>query len=117
MNEFFSANRSQTSTKWDVWSATLGFSQPEPLALADDRPLEINVHPDLEDEDLFRVSIVVGDHVYNYQVTPDNGEVLQYFELCLGQLGRSAIDRALASHHEGRGSNLVGANKCHAQVR
>ena len=30
----------------------------------------------------------------------------------LSQLGRSAIDRALASHHEGRGSNLVGANKC-----
>lgn len=69
------AFRSQTSTKWDVWSATLGFSQPEPLALADDRPLEINVHPDLEDEDLFRVSIVVGDHVYNYQVTPDDGIV------------------------------------------
>ena len=35
----------------------------------------------------------------------------------LRQLGRSAIDRALASHHESRGSNLVGANKCHAQVR
>ena len=33
-----------------------------------------------------------------------------------GQLGRSAIDRALASHHEDRDSNLVGANKCHAQV-
>ena len=32
------------------------------------------------------------------------------------QLGRSAIDRALASHHEGQGSNFVGANKCHAQV-
>ena len=26
--------------------------------------------------------------------------------------GLSAIDRALASHHESRGSNLVGANKC-----
>ena len=26
--------------------------------------------------------------------------------------GRNTIDRALASHHEGRGSNLGGANKC-----
>ena len=33
------------------------------------------------------------------------------------QLGRSAIDRALVSHHESRGSNLVSANKCHALVR
>jgi len=32
------------------------------------------------------------------------------------QLGRSPMDRALASHHESRGSN-PGANKCHAQVR
>ena len=34
----------------------------------------------------------------------------------VGQLGRSPMDRALASHHESRGSN-PGANKCHAQVR
>ena len=36
--------------------------------------------------------------------------------LFLRQLGRSPMDRALASHHESRGSN-PGANKCHAQVR
>ena len=34
----------------------------------------------------------------------------------VSQLGRSPMDRALASHHESRGSN-PGANKCHAQVR
>ena len=38
-----------------------------------------------------------------------------YWMEWISQLGRSPMDRALASHHESRGSN-PGANKCHAQV-
>lgn len=69
------AFRSQTSTKWEVWTATLGFTYPDGLGQEEGSRLEINVHPDLEDDELFRVAIVIGDHVYNYQVTPDNGIV------------------------------------------